>query len=65
MEKIRGKQGVNGFHIMTLKWEEIIPRLVQEAGLIREKTARLAGITGSANLQSASLKPGRVKGLVE
>jgi methylenetetrahydrofolate reductase (NADPH) len=36
IEKIRGKQGVNGFHIMAVGWEEIIPRIVSEAHLIPE-----------------------------
>ncbi len=34
IEKIRTKQGVNGFHIMAVGWEEIVPRLVTEAGLL-------------------------------
>jgi methylenetetrahydrofolate reductase (NADPH) len=33
IEKIRGKQGVNGFHIMAVGWEEIVPRIVNEAHL--------------------------------
>lgn len=36
IEKIRGKQGVNGLHIMAVGWEEIVPRIVTEAGLIPE-----------------------------
>jgi len=31
---IKGKQGVNGIHIMTLGWESIVPRIVTEAGLV-------------------------------
>jgi methylenetetrahydrofolate reductase (NADPH) len=38
IEKIRGKQGVNGFHIMAVGWEEIVPRIVTEAALIPENT---------------------------
>jgi methylenetetrahydrofolate reductase (NADPH) len=34
IEKIRDKQGVNGLHIMPVGWEEIVPRIVTEAGLI-------------------------------
>jgi methylenetetrahydrofolate reductase (NADPH) len=34
IEKIRTKQGVNGLHIMAVGWEEIVPRLVTEAGLL-------------------------------
>jgi methylenetetrahydrofolate reductase (NADPH) len=33
IEKIRSKQGVNGIHIMTLGWEEIVGRMVKESGL--------------------------------
>jgi methylenetetrahydrofolate reductase (NADPH) len=36
IEKIKGKKAVNGFHIMTMRWEEIIPRIIMEAGLARE-----------------------------
>ncbi|MCJ7433492.1 MAG: methylenetetrahydrofolate reductase C-terminal domain-containing protein [Anaerolineales bacterium] len=34
IEKIRGKQGVNGLHIMPVGWEDIVPRIVTEAGLL-------------------------------
>jgi len=34
MAKIKGKQGVNGFHLMAVGWEEIVPRIVTEAGLL-------------------------------
>jgi methylenetetrahydrofolate reductase (NADPH) len=34
IEQIRNKQGVNGFHIMAVGWEDIVPRLVTEAGLL-------------------------------
>ena len=34
VEKIRTKKGVNGLHIMAVGWEEIVPRLVREAGLL-------------------------------
>jgi 5,10-methylenetetrahydrofolate reductase len=33
ISKVKGKQGVNGIHIMTLGWEETVGRLVREAGL--------------------------------
>jgi methylenetetrahydrofolate reductase (NADPH) len=35
IEAIKGKQGVNGIHIMAVGWEEIVPRIVKEAGLER------------------------------
>jgi len=34
IEKIRAKQGVHGIHIMSVGWEEIIPRIVTEANLL-------------------------------
>lgn len=33
IEKIRTLQSFNGIHIMTVGWEEIVPRIVKEAGL--------------------------------
>jgi methylenetetrahydrofolate reductase (NADPH) len=33
IEKIRTKQGIQGIHIMAVGWEEIVPRIVTEAGL--------------------------------
>jgi len=34
IEAIKNKQGVNGIHLMAVGWEEIVPRIVTEAGLI-------------------------------
>jgi methylenetetrahydrofolate reductase (NADPH) len=34
IEKIKTKQGVNGIHIMAVGWEEMVPRIVAEAGLM-------------------------------
>jgi methylenetetrahydrofolate reductase (NADPH) len=33
IEKIKTKQGVSGIHIMAVGWEEIVPRIVEEAGI--------------------------------
>lgn len=33
VEKIKAKQGVSGIHIMAVGWEDIVPRIVTEAGL--------------------------------
>ena len=33
IRKLRG-QGVHGLHIMAVGWEEIVPRIVTEAGLL-------------------------------
>lgn len=34
IEAIRTKEGVNGFHLMAVGWEDIVPRIVTEAGLV-------------------------------
>jgi methylenetetrahydrofolate reductase (NADPH) len=34
IEAVKGKQGVNGFHIMAVGWEEIVPRIITESGLL-------------------------------
>jgi methylenetetrahydrofolate reductase (NADPH) len=33
MQKIKGKQGIHGFHLMAVGWETVVPRLLKEAGL--------------------------------
>lgn len=33
IEKIKNKQGVHGLHIMPVGWEEIVPKIIIEAGL--------------------------------
>ena len=35
IEAVKGKQGVNGIHLMAVGWEDIVPRIVSEAGLAR------------------------------
>lgn len=40
IEKIKGKQGVNGIHIMAVGWEDIVPRIVTDAGLAPQASAR-------------------------
>ncbi len=39
IEKIRKLEGVNGLHIMTVGWEEIVPRLITEAGLSTQSSS--------------------------
>ncbi|TAL76786.1 MAG: hypothetical protein EPN88_02860 [Bacteroidetes bacterium] len=34
IDSIKNKQGINGFHIMTLSWESIVQRIVTESGLL-------------------------------
>lgn len=34
IEKIRHMEGIHGIHLMAVGWEEIVPRIVTEAGLL-------------------------------
>ena len=34
IEAIKGKQGIHGIHLMAVGWEEIVPRIVTESGLL-------------------------------
>jgi methylenetetrahydrofolate reductase (NADPH) len=34
IEKVKGKQGIHGIHLMAVGWEEVVPRIVTEAGLL-------------------------------
>jgi len=34
IEKVKKLQGVNGFHLMPVNWESVVPRIVTEAGLL-------------------------------
>jgi methylenetetrahydrofolate reductase (NADPH) len=38
IEQLREIPGVHGIHVMAIAWEEIVPRLVQEAGLMPRPT---------------------------
>ncbi|MCU0378026.1 MAG: methylenetetrahydrofolate reductase C-terminal domain-containing protein [Bacteroidales bacterium] len=41
IDRIKGKQGINGIHIMSLGWESIIPQIVTESGLcLNHSTSR-------------------------
>lgn len=33
IEQVKTRQGINGIHLMAVGWEEIVPRIVREAGL--------------------------------
>jgi len=34
IEKVKKLQGVNGIHLMAVGWEDIVPRIITEAGLL-------------------------------
>ena len=36
IEKIKSKQGIHGIHLMAVGWEEVVPRIVKEAGLLHD-----------------------------
>jgi methylenetetrahydrofolate reductase (NADPH) len=36
IEKLKNKTGINGIHLMTMGWEEMVERIVTEAGLAGE-----------------------------
>jgi methylenetetrahydrofolate reductase (NADPH) len=40
IEKIKGKQGIHGLHIMPVGWEDVVPRIVTEAGLLPKKVEK-------------------------
>ena len=35
IEAVRNRQGINGIHLMAVGWEEIVPRIVEESGLVK------------------------------
>jgi methylenetetrahydrofolate reductase (NADPH) len=49
IEAVKGKQGVNGIHLMAVGWEEIVPRIMVESGLAPE------GVQGPVKVD---VKPG-------
>ena len=34
IKQLREIEGVHGVHIMAIEWEEMVPRIVEEAGLL-------------------------------
>ncbi len=34
IEKVKAKKAVHGIHLMAVGWEEIVPRIVTDAGLL-------------------------------
>jgi methylenetetrahydrofolate reductase (NADPH) len=45
IEAVKGKQGIHGIHIMAVGWEEIVPRIVTEAGLLPQTNPSPAQVT--------------------
>ena len=40
IERVREIPGVRGIHIMAVEWEEIVPQIVERAGLVRQEAAK-------------------------
>jgi methylenetetrahydrofolate reductase (NADPH) len=38
IQSLKGKKGINGIHIMTMGWEEVVERIVKESGLTDPQT---------------------------
>jgi methylenetetrahydrofolate reductase (NADPH) len=36
IEKLKNKKGINGLHIMSVGWESVVPRLLEESGFINK-----------------------------
>ena len=53
--KIKNKKGINGIHLMTLGWEEVVGRIVTESGFIPPEAPQPpegAGFNAGADLKS-------------
>ena len=33
IDRVKSKQGIQGLHLMSVGWESVVPRLLQESGL--------------------------------
>jgi len=58
IEKLKNTPGINGMHLMAIHWEDIVPRLVKEAGLPRptyQNWAQVTETTESVKIPSAVL----------
>jgi 5,10-methylenetetrahydrofolate reductase len=55
IEAIRNKQGVNGLHIMAVGWEEIVPRVVTEAGLLPKEFVQSAQVVDTVEAKTPSV----------
>jgi methylenetetrahydrofolate reductase (NADPH) len=57
IEKIKTKQGVHGIHLMAVGWEEIVPRIVTDAGLLPKGFVPPAPKEKAAPQEKAAAKP--------
>jgi methylenetetrahydrofolate reductase (NADPH) len=49
IDKLKVHQGLSGFHIMTLRWEEVIPPLIMDSGLLPGQQRKVGTGMASAN----------------
>ncbi|HIC85687.1 MAG TPA: methylenetetrahydrofolate reductase, partial [Desulfobacterales bacterium] len=33
IERLKGEEGIRGFHIMAIEWEERVPEIIESSGL--------------------------------
>jgi len=52
IEAVKKLQGVHGIHLMAVGWEEIVPRIVREAGLAPKEARKTEVKTAEAVLNS-------------
>lgn len=52
IEAVKKLQGIHGIHLMAVGWEEIVPRIVQEAGLAPKGAPQIEVKTAEAVLNS-------------
>ena len=43
IQRLRATKGVHGVHVMAVAWEDIVPRVVEEAGLLPRPSVEAAG----------------------
>ncbi len=55
IEAVKDKQGVNGIHIMAVGWEEIVPRVVTEAGLLPKEFSQSVPEGNSVDSKASSV----------
>jgi methylenetetrahydrofolate reductase (NADPH) len=42
IEELKEEEGIRGFHIMAIEWEEKVPEIVEMAGLYPRPTVKIS-----------------------
>lgn len=58
IEKLKGTPGINGMHIMAVHWEDIVPRLIEEAGLPKPRYENWEAVEMEKELGSGKVPTG-------